>query len=229
MKTVDSILNSDSGFTLIELLIGILISGILATSIFSIYMTQQQAAGQVENMSAMQQNLRSALRLMEREIRMAGCDPTLSGNDAIVQANADSFQFQFDIRGDAATDPPDGNTDNGIEPNEDITYSLAGTDLMRNNVIIAENVRALDFVYLDESGAVLNPAVNPGGPVDLALGLYENVQTVQVSLLVEAPLPERDFVNNRSYTNLQGVELLAPQGDRIRRLMAVSSIRIRNL
>jgi type IV pilus assembly protein PilW len=224
MKSVNGILNKDNGFTMIELLIGIFISGILAACVVAVYVSQERAAQQVENMSAMQQNLRSALRLMEREIRMAGCDPTPAGNNGILLANAASIRFESDVRGTVAGSPPDGNIDNTIEPNEDISYVLNGTNLERNNVPIAENVIALDFVYLDRNGNVLNP-----GGADLALGQYANVRTVQLSILVQAPILERDYVNNRSFTNLQGQVLLGPQGDRFRRLLAVSSVRIRNL
>jgi type IV pilus assembly protein PilW len=96
---------------------------------------------------------------MEREIRMAGCDPTGIAGAGIVTANEGLIRFTEDIRGKYATNPPDGDTG---DPNEDITYTLADTDgdgdtdLVRNtgggNMLVAENISSLSFQYLDEDG-----------------------------------------------------------------------------
>ena len=94
---------------------------------------------------------------MEREIRMAGCDPS---DDAVDFADWDissssSFKFTLDIRGNSDGSLPDGDTD---DANEDITYALDGTDLERNNNLIAENIASLNFVYLDEDNNVTTSA-----------------------------------------------------------------------
>ena len=104
----------------------------------------------------MHQNIRSAMYHMGREIRMAGLNPT---GEAVAGIQPDSneslIHFTEDIRGQNENNPPDGDTD---DPNEDITYTLedkngdGDTDLVRNNNLIAENIKSLIFDYLDGNG-----------------------------------------------------------------------------
>ncbi|MCD6266685.1 MAG: prepilin-type N-terminal cleavage/methylation domain-containing protein, partial [Deltaproteobacteria bacterium] len=67
---------NENGFTLVELLVAMAISVIVMASIGYVYYTQQKSYVAQEQISAMQQNLRAAMYYMEREIRMAGFDPT---------------------------------------------------------------------------------------------------------------------------------------------------------
>jgi type IV pilus assembly protein PilW len=154
---------SEQGFTLVELLAAMVIAAIVMSAIYSVYASQQKSYMTQEQVAAMHQNLRTAMYYMEKEIRMAGCDPSGSAGAGIVTANANLIRFTEDIRGKDDTDPPDGDTG---DPNEDITYSLADgdgdgdLDLVRDtqalNVIaervIAENISSLNFTYLDADG-----------------------------------------------------------------------------
>ncbi len=87
---------------------------------------------------------------------MAGLDPTGEAGAGIVRAEEDLIQFTEDIRGQNENNPPDGDTG---DSNEDITYTLddkdgdGDTDLVRNNYLIAENIKSLLFNYLDGTGA----------------------------------------------------------------------------
>jgi type IV pilus assembly protein PilW len=133
------------------------------TAIYSVYAAQQKSYLTQEQVTAMHQNLRSAMYYMEREIRMAGCDPTGEAGAGIVTANANLLRFTEDTRGKDDTDPPDGDTG---DANEDITYSLADgdgdgdMDLVRDTQagediadrVIAENIASLNFTYLDANG-----------------------------------------------------------------------------
>ena len=116
---------SEQGFTLVELLAAMVIAAIVMTAIYSVYASQQKSYMTQEQVAAMHQNLRTAMYYMEREIRMAGCDPSGSAGAGFVTANADLIRFTEDIRGKDDIDPPDGDTG---DPNEDITYSLADGD-----------------------------------------------------------------------------------------------------
>jgi type IV pilus assembly protein PilW len=109
----------------------------------------------------MQQNIRSALYHMGREIRMAGLDPTGKAGAGIIKAEADLIQFTEDIGGQDGTGQPDGNTSG---TNENITYMLADgdgdgqvDDLVRESKgitrLIAENIKSLLFDYLDGTGS----------------------------------------------------------------------------
>ena len=158
--------NNEKGFTLVELMIAMVISAIVMTSVYSVYSAQQRSYIVQEGVAAMHQNLRAAMYFMEREIRMAGCDPTGAAG-AGIQADSTGTLIHFteDFRGKDTGDPPDGDTG---DVNEDISYFLTDADLdgksddlvrdtgcVEANIekVIAENIQSLNFDYLDSSGA----------------------------------------------------------------------------
>jgi len=159
--------NNEKGFTLVELMIAMVIAAIVMTSVYSVYSAQQRSYIVQEQVAAMHQNLRSAMYFMEREIRMAGCNPTGAAANVGIQSdsNGTSIHFTEDFRGKDTGDPSDGDTG---DPDEDIRYFLADADgdgqaddLVRDtggveaNIekVIAENIASLTFDYLDSSGA----------------------------------------------------------------------------
>ena len=162
------------GFTLIELMLAIAIAGIVMASFYSVYISQQSSYLRQEEVAGMHQNIRSAMYHMGREIRMAGLDPKGTAGENVepkpplgtgewdpgewIHSSSDSEKIRFreDVRGKDPGDPPDGDTG---DSNEDITYTLddkdgdGDTDLVRNNYLIAENIKSLIFNYLDGTGA----------------------------------------------------------------------------
>lgn len=66
------------GFSLVELMVAIAIASIVIASISRVYYTQQISATNQHLVVEMQQNARSAMTLMKREIRMAGYRPAAS-------------------------------------------------------------------------------------------------------------------------------------------------------
>jgi type IV pilus assembly protein PilW len=153
------------GFTIIELMLAIAIAGIVMASFYSVYISQQSSYLRQEKVASMHQNIRSAMYYMGREIRMAGLDPTGEAGAGIVRAEENLIQFTEDIRGQNENNPPDGDTG---DSNEDITYTLddkdgdGDTDLVRNNYLIAENIKSLLFKYLEGDGiteATLSAAI----------------------------------------------------------------------
>jgi type IV pilus assembly protein PilW len=93
------IISKKEGFTLSELLVAMVISAVVMAAIYSTYYSQQRSYLVQEQVAAMQQNLRAAMFYMEKEIRMAGCDPTRAADAGITTANADSISFTEDITG----------------------------------------------------------------------------------------------------------------------------------
>ena len=218
------------GFTLIEILISIAIAGIVMGGIYSTYYSQQKAYVAQDQVAMMQQNLRAAMYYMEREIRMAGYDPTGGAGSRIEDMGWDaganrytSINITMDLTDNAGTGDADGDTD---DSNEDITYSLYDSggdgdmDLGRkvgagNNQPVAENIDALDFVYLDESGNLTATA--------------SEVKSVQISLVARTGLGDKGYVNRSSYQNQSGTEILAAQDDTFRRKLLTAEVRCRNL
>lgn len=142
---------TDTGFTLIELLVVLAISLLVMTSIYTTFHFQQQSYSLQRQMVAMEQNLRSAMIMMEKEIRMAGCDPFGISGAGIVTAGASTIQFTMDLNYDSDVN----------DPNENITYSLYTTDGIQKlgrkepadtNKAVAEHIKSLQFTYLDADG-----------------------------------------------------------------------------
>jgi type IV pilus assembly protein PilW len=89
------------GFTLIELMIAIAIAAILVSAIYVSVISQQKTQFTQQLVVDMQQNARAALFLMQREIRMAGFDPTWDdGNDDGVDDNRLTDTINNDCDGD---------------------------------------------------------------------------------------------------------------------------------
>src|SRR5665647_2315671 len=115
--------NNSYGFTLVEIMIALAISGIIMSAIYSAYVAQQRTYLAQEQVAEMQQNIRAALDMMEREIRMAGYDPTGQARAGIVQATAGRINFTQDITNSTGA-APDG--DEKLDgPNENITFGFS--------------------------------------------------------------------------------------------------------
>ncbi len=204
------------GFTIIELLVGMAVSLLALTAIYSTFQAQHKSYLMQQEVAAMQQNLRAAMFYMQREIRMAGCDPLGTAGAGIIAASDSSINFSEDVRGDNVGDPPDGNLN---DPNENITYSLNGGNLVRNtgggNQIVAENIDALNFVYLDANGS--------------ETAVLADIRSVEITIVARISRPLRDSPNNRDYFNQRNTQILSAQGDRYSRRRLTSFIKCRNL
>jgi len=216
-------MRSEKGFTLVELMVTLAIMAVVMAGVYSAYYSQQQSYIVQEQVSEMQQNLRGAMYFMAKEIRMAGCNPTGGASAGIVTAGANTINFTMDLRGKDPDDPADGDT---ADPNENITYILydsdgdgtndaLGRDTGTGNRLVAQNVDAIDFVYLDENGNVTASLLQ--------------IRTVQITIVAKTGRADRGYRDTTSYTNLQGTEILAPPNDNFRRKRLATNIKCRNL
>jgi type IV pilus assembly protein PilW len=220
---------SNQGFTLIELMIALAVSLLALGAIYSTFQSQHRSYQVQQETADMHQNIRAAMFYMQREIRMAGCDPLSIANARIITANATKINFTEDVVGNTPGSNPDGATD---DPNEDITYSLdANKNLMRNtgagDKVVAQNIDALDFVYLD--GASPPNVLNPGG-IDVAADDLSKIRAVEITIVARTTDPLLyGSQNNRSYLNQQGAQIYAAPGDHVSRRLLTSYIKCRNL
>lgn len=226
----------DRGFTLIELLMAVAIAGVVVGGVYSVYLTQQKSYLAQQEIVALQQSLRAAMQLMERDIRMAGYTPYEESSAGIQTANTNAIRFTLDIH-DGADNDSDGRTDefdeigNGDDDTadigEDITYFRADpdgdgiSDLFRRDAflgvdqILAYHVDALDLVYLDKAGSVTS---------DLG-----KIRSVQVTMVARTGRPDRGFRNNTIYINQKGTVILPQQNDSFRRKLLTCEVNGRNL
>lgn len=217
-----TVLNASSqGFTMIELMVAMTIALVVLGAMYISYRSQQKSYMAQEEVAVMQQNLRAAMFHLQREIRMAGCDPLEIGNVGILTANATSINFTEDVAGAG----PDGT----ISASENITYSLSGTTLVRNagagNQAVAENIDAIDFVYLRSDQTPINNAGTP----NVAPANLPQIRFVEITLVVRAGRPLRGIPNNTVFVNQQGTQIYGPAGDNFSRKQLTAVARCRNL
>jgi len=208
-------LTNKRGFTLTELLVAMALSAVVMASIGSMYYSQQKSYFAQEQLAAAQQNIRSAMYFMERDIRMAGCDPTQNITPApgIQNLGWDAVENRYTSL--SFTSDPDG--DGSVE---NISYSLADNDgdgdndLERNGDLVAENIDALDFVYLDSAGA--------------PTATISQIRSVQVTVVARTGRADPGYTDTIPYTNQQGTTVLAAQNDAFRRKQLDITIALRN-
>jgi len=218
--------NNHKGFTLIELLVAMTVGLVVMAGVSMTFRSQQKSYLLQEQVAGMQQNLRAAMYHMEREIRMAGCDPNQTVDAQFVTANATSITFTQDLRGDTEGSQPDGDTD---DPNENITYYLNGDELRRNDLngigdqVIADNISALNFVYLNQAGTRIDD-----GAGNVTTSILQ-IRSVEITLLARTGRGDRGFQNNTVYTNRPGDNIFVATGDNFRRKLLTTCITCRNL
>lgn len=148
-------INKTGGFTLVELLVSIAVTSILIAVVGLAYTTQSKSYNSLQDAASLQQEMRSALELMAKEIRMAGYDPTGKADARIVAATMTNFRFTQDI-GDGAGGTSDGDT---ADSGEDIRFALNGSGALGRETgglgglqPIAENVANLAYEYMLDNG-----------------------------------------------------------------------------
>lgn len=242
-----------AGFTLVELLITMVVSGLIMTGVYSAYVAQQRTATAQDQVTAMQQNIRSAMVILSRDLRMAGYDPTKNANAGFVEtgsffnggtltepvsSSAKTIAFTVDLDEDGTIDTlvedvnGDGNKD--MSEMEQVAYKMHSTEprLLRYSTptgaiewqTIAENIEAIEFRYLDEGGA---PTAD-----------FKKVVAVDVSILARAAYPDPKFTNGTTYKPASGVVwdlngatagVANPPNDNFRRRLLITRIQCRNL
>ncbi len=237
-----------SGFTLPEVLVALAVGGLLMAAVFSWYRVQRKNALIQEDLAAVQQSLRAATHMLEREIRMAGCDPRGAAGAGFMVAEAARIRFTMDVQGggsDGRDNDADGLVDEAdesgfsdgdtLDTGEDVTYGLYDSggdgdlDLGRKSGSgtrqpVAENIDALNFVYLDQNHQVIDE--DGSGTV---LTRLADIRAVQVTVVARSRQPDPEYVDTRAYNNLRGDEVLPPQNDHFRRRILQKEILCRNL
>ena len=196
--------NNFRGFTLVEMVLALAISSIVLAAIYSVF-TIANKNFTTQNVAAnVQQNLRSAIGLMARDIRLAGLDPADSDNFGIAYAAQTKIRFTMDS---------DGSGDfNGIvdEANfEEITYEFQGSQVMQtlyetvttsppaDAAALISNITNLNFAYYDAANAnLIDAGLSPPRVPDDKLA---DIRTVEILVTHEEPAG-RDQMVSRTLT-----------------------------
>lgn len=143
------------GFTLIELMVAMAISGMLMAVVAMAYTGQSRSSNNVQEVSNLQQDMRSALQLMAREIRMAGYDPLGNANARITVATSTNLRFTEDVWDGTPGGDSDGDTS---DANEDIRFAINTSGVLGRETggagglqPIVETIHQVLFEYYLES------------------------------------------------------------------------------
>ncbi len=137
---------TEQGFTLIEMLVSLAIGLVILGITMSLFFVQKDTFSRQDQLSEMQQNVRAAMDMIIRDMRMAGYDPAEAGFVGIGIDTADSSTVTVyaDLDGDGTT--------NGTD--ETIEYYFNNDQIARNTDAspIAEYIESLAFTYFDSAG-----------------------------------------------------------------------------
>lgn len=208
-KNSESLLVGRGGFTLVEIVIALLVSSLVMAGVISSYLAQQRVQSTEEQIVGMQQNLRVGMNLMIEDMRMAGSNPDGAARDAscnkpgsagvvppgIHTATASEFGFSMDIDGDGDCDSVGENVTYNIFNDTEGIPTLGRRVSATENVAKADHIEAIGFYYTLENGSqVSSPAV----------GQFEKIRAVEVSLLARTADPVRGYRNTHTYMNGSG-------------------------
>ena len=221
MHQLDNHLSANSAFTLIELLVAMAVASIMMAVIATAFWQQTQSSRRQQAVVEMQQNMRSAMYFMERDIKMAGYDGDVNSPPSATITTADSDEFSFTYVDDGGAshtvtyDLYDANSDG----DDDIGRKLDSLQ----KAAIAQNIQDLEFFYtLADGRQAADPsALSPPG-------LPEDVRVVGITILARTALKTEAGTSNRTYTSLSG-QVSGPFNDRYQRQLLTATILCRNM
>lgn len=206
------------GFSLVELMVYAAISSLFLGTMYQTFYTQQQSYILHTHIAEMQQNLRSGIQLMTKDLRSAGYNPDRLPNVGFVTsfpAPNNTFTINYATSKDIIAFTT--NT-------EQIAYrhNAARKTLERFNATnggwdaVVDNVDAVNFVYLKSDGTRATQA--------------SDIRSVEIALLVRSRIPDPKFTNTAVYRNKRG-ETLCPEcsGDHYHRRLLTTTVQARNL
>ena len=197
------------GLTLIELLVGLVICAIVVAGIYRLFIAQGKAYVVQDQVVEVQQNVRSAMEVMLRDLRMAGFDddttplvtnpepPVLPGDTSVtVRYEYGNAPYEVLYRLDAGSVLNRQETKNGVNTTE----------------TILENVDDLTFWYgVDEDNDNAMDDRNGNGLADdwVSAGTVGNLKVVavRVSLTGSAMQVNPDLQNVKPRTLVSAVTL----------------------
>ena len=152
------------GITLIELLVALVICGLVVAGIYRVFVAQTKAYTIQDQVVEVQQNVRSVMEILLRDLRMAGYDDdnassTIIITDPILRPVAQNSITVIYEKYNTDTSPPQ------YEEHK-VAYSLNGSQLFRQRTVnnfagssdsLLENVNAFTLKYgvdVNEDGAM---------------------------------------------------------------------------
>lgn len=224
------IVGKQFGFTLTEVMVSLALAGIILGSVFTAFHSQQTTYKTQDQVSEMQQNIRTGLNMMVQEIMQAGYDPSGGGNAGVSAATSTGITVTMVADNDSNDNDNDGTVDEINELNTiqyDIydAYGDGDNDIGRQvgasaatKRAVVENVEAIEYLYtLEDNTNTLNPSASQ----------REKIRAIEISLLVRTSY----IIKNASsavYLSGSGTSW-GPYPDNYRRLLLRTTIQCRNM
>ena len=191
----------DSGFTLIELMVSIAIGLVVLASVATTFTSQTRAYSAQEQINQMEQNLRGALDIMTREIKMAGYRPNGGTVTGVVSYSSTSLTIQADVDGNGTLLASGTGSDTANEQiayvydsvNKKITRQVGGGTA----TTLAENISAFTFTYYQSSGATLATSAS-------------NIRRIKIALTGITAKPDPGYSSNGGYRTLDLSAIVTP-------------------
>jgi prepilin-type N-terminal cleavage/methylation domain-containing protein len=177
---------NDNGLTLIELLVGLVICAMVVAGIYRLFISQSRAYTVQEQVVEVQQNIRSAMEVMLRDLRMTAFDDDRTPLVNVAQPAFLPGDHSITVRYEHENAP------------YEVRYWLEGGTTLnrqetRNGVssteTILENVEALNFTYgVDENEDGAMDDRNANGQLDdwVASGSIGTLKVVSVRVSLSA-------------------------------------------
>jgi len=191
----------DRGFTLIELMVSIAIGMVVLASVATTFTSQTRAYSAQEQINQMEQNLRGALDIMTREIKMAGYKPNGGTVTGVVSYSSSSLTIQADIDGNGTLLASGTGSDTA---NEQIAYVYDSVNKKITRQVgsgtaatLAENISAFTFTYYQSSGATLATSAS-------------NIRRIKIALTGITAKPDPGYSSNGGYRTVDLSAIVTP-------------------
>lgn len=192
-QSFQSVAGDPQGFTLIELLVSLFVGLFVVGMTVTLMDFSSRTYRAQERVAETQQDLRAAMDIMTREIRMAGFNPARQANPRITTATSTAITFELDRDMSNAVD---------AAGEETITYAYdAANQLLTREVdggtavTLITNVTNFTFTYLDEDGDVTAST--------------DDIRSVGISLTCQTPPDARGNAFNRTLATTVNIRNLS--------------------
>ena len=188
-------LKKTEGFTLTELVVAMGIGMVMLAGVATTFMSQTKIYNAQEQINEMEQNARGVLDITTRELKMAGYKPN-GGSFNGVTYSTTQLMVQADL--DAS-----GGISTSSTANEQLTYAYDSTNKQITRavgtgsaVVLADNITAFTFSYLDSTGASTTTSAN--------------IRQVSISITARTANPDPNYTSNGGYRTYTVTATITP-------------------
>ena len=204
------LLTSNRGVTLLEVLIATTVFVVLVSGIWSSFTVQKKLFNSQQQVAMIQQNLRATLCVMEKQLRMAGYNPSRKSNIGIQNISGNNLIFSYDNSGGGRTTVEYDNTGDTLE----ITLDGATPMTLAENVYFQGTTSGFALAYAydaDGDGRLDTVDGNPGSSIAWAVDSDgDNDLDLNLDTNGDGDIDASDDTNGDD--NIEGVALASDVG-----------------